>query len=432
MNPSTTVAKPYLLNFVFEQIDPGKENLIQCPDILRSGATRFHPCILADTTLKYDLYEKRKTEIVLSEQIFRVEDAPQQYVIASGVRHHPVDWTEPNGGTSLFHWLSPKYLKDLQEGRAVLLLDQCLEGYHVPWLWNWFHAQFSKYNIPPAGVIYATGDLTVESSYDNWCTSNNIKDRMKTIPFPHFENHVQWIAEGLDLTISFDKELKYKKTHVIKTFNCLQKRPRPHRSWFFLELYKAGLLESGLVSTNTFEYVSIEGQQPDPVVLQEARSMLPLLIDDTPNNVLDDSFYINRIRHDICQDTWISVVSEPIFLDSDQSVFISEKTFKPIACMHPFIILGGKGSLSKLRDMGYKTFGDFINEDYDELPTFDRMQAIIRVLKHIDSIENKISWYESMRPILEHNYNLFHAKKKVRPPASKELIMYCKEYFNVH
>ena len=431
MNPSTAIAKPYLLNFVFEQIEPGKENLIQCPDILRSGLTRFHPCILADTTLKHDLYEKRKVQIILSEQIFKVEDAPAPYVIASGVRHHPVDWAEPRGGTSLFQWLNPKYLKDLQLGRAVLLLDQCLEGYHVPWLWDWFHAQFVKYNIPPAAVIYATGDLNVETNYLDWCKANNIKEQMKPIAFPHFEDHIQWVADNMDLKVSFAEELEYKSLHDIKTFNCLQKRSRPHRSWFFLELYKSGLLESGLVSTNIFDSVSLEGQQPDPLLVQEARSVLPLLIHDTPNNVLDDSFYINRIRHDICQDTWVSVVSEPIFADADQSVFISEKTFKPIACMHPFIILGGKGSLAKLRTMGYKTFDGFINEEYDQLPTFERMSAIIDVLKQIDAIEDKLAWYMRMQPILEHNYNLFHSKKKARPTASRELITYCKEYFNV-
>lgn len=432
MNTSTPVVKPYLLNFVFEQLEPGKENLTNCPDILRSGLTRFHPCILADTTLKHDTYEKRKVQIILSEQIFTVENAPQQYVISSGVRHHPVDWTEPRDGTSLFYWLNSKYIKDLQEGRAILLLDQCLEGYHVPWLWDWFHSQFKKYKIPPMSVVYATGDLNVENSYLSWCRSNDIKERMKPIPFPHFENHIEWVAENLDLTINFDKEIQYKQTHDIKTFNCLQKRPRPHRSWFFLELYKAGLLNSGLVSTNDFDYVLLEGRQPDPVLLQEARSILPLLINDTPNNVKDDSFYINRIRHDICQDTWVSVVSEPIFADTDSSIFISEKTFKPIACMHPFIILGGKGSLAKLRDIGYKTFGNFINEEYDELPTFERMTAIINILKQIDAIEDKLSWYKSMQSILEHNYNLFHSKKNARPAASVELITYCKEYFNVY
>ena len=31
------------------------------------------------------------------------------------------------------------------------------------------------------------------------------------------------------------------------------------------------------------------------------------------------------------------------------------------------------------------------------------MDAIIKLLKDIDKIEDKITWFESMRPILEHN-----------------------------
>jgi hypothetical protein len=175
----------------------------------------------------------------------------------------------------------------------------------------------------------------------------------------------------------------------------------------------------------------MEDQRPDSLLLEEARSMLPLEIYGESNCQFDDRYYIDRIRDSVCLDSWISIVSEPIFADSDTAVFISEKTFKPIACMHPFIILGGRGSLRAIREMGYKTFSDFIDESYDELPTFERMDAIIQVLKDIDEIEDKLEWFKSMRDVLEHNYNLFHSKQGIRPLASQQLSDYCKEYFNV-
>ena len=199
-------------------------------------------------------------------------------------------------------------------------------------------------------------------------------------------------------------------------------------------MYKANLLDCGLISTNDWGNAfvgSIDGKSADVTLLQEARTVLPLEIYNTPNNIHDDGWYIDRIHAQVYKDSWLSVVSEPIFNDDDLAVFISEKTFKSIACMHPFIILGGRNSLRALREMGYRTFEGYIDESYDTMSSHDRMAAIIQELKRIDAIEDKISWFSGMREILEYNYNLLHSKQDNRTLGSIELINYCKGYFNV-
>ena len=97
--------------------------------------------------------------------------------------------------------------------------------------------------------------------------------------------------------------------------------------------------------------------------------------------------------------------------------------------MHPFIILGGKGSLNRLRELGYKTFDGFIDESYDQLDSLKRIDAIIQSIKKIDSIENKQQWFEGMKDILLHNYNLLMTKTTAS--AFAEMEQYYKEYFNV-
>jgi hypothetical protein len=423
-------AKPFLLNFSFERNqEDSLENFIDCPDLNPSGMTRFHPCILATVTLTYDHIEQ--DVLLYTKQNFTFGEQPNPYVIASGVRHHPDNWTTPRGKKNLFEWLNPTYLKDLQEGRAVLLLDQCLEGYHTPYLWQWFHDSCSNYNIPPEAVIYVTGNWKTAQDYEQW--SANKDNKIKTIPFTHFESYVQFITEKSKIYTDWNDNIAYKKSNTIKTFNCLQKRLRSHRIWFYIKMFEADILDLGLVSMNDYRdnRAFLENKLPDEQLLQEARSVLPLEIYGKSNAQYDDSYYINRIVDQVYKDTWVSVVSEPIFADSDNALFISEKTFKPIACMHPFIILGGKGSLQAMRDMGYKTFDGFINEDYDNLSTFDRIDAIIKEIKRIDAIEDKLGWFESMREIIEHNYKTFHESKHKRPAASTELVNYCKEYFNV-
>ena len=130
-------------------------------------------------------------------------------------------------------------------------------------------------------------------------------------------------------------------------------------------------------------------------------------------------------------DTWVTIISEASFSDADETVFISEKTFKPIACKHPFMFLGNKGSLKKLREMGYKTFHPFIDESYDELSTFDRFDAIIKELKRIDTIPDKFKWIQSMKDILEHNYQVLNQRETQVPPAHTELFNYYNTYFNL-
>jgi len=99
--------------------------------------------------------------------------------------------------------------------------------------------------------------------------------------------------------------------------------------------------------------------------------------------------------------------------------------------MHPFIILGNRGSLKKLKEMGYKTFHPFINETYDDLPTFDRFDAIIKEIKRIDSIPDKAKWYDSIRDILEHNYQILNKRDTEPPLAHVELFNYYNNYFNL-
>ena len=89
---------------------------------------------------------------------------------------------------------------------------------------------------------------------------------------------------------------------------------------------------------------------------REIRNVLPLIVHRKRNDELDDNFYIRRFNDKICLDTFVTVISEAQCGDGDETVFISEKTYKVIACRQPFIIMGNKETLRKLRDTGYRTF----------------------------------------------------------------------------
>jgi hypothetical protein len=115
-------------------------------------------------------------------------------------------------------------------------------------------------------------------------------------------------------------------------------------------------------------------------------------------------------------DSWISIVSEAQYEDSQETVFLSEKVFKPIACQHPFVILGNKGSLKELKKLGYKTFHDLIDESYDNMNSNDRFHAIKDIINTLKSNQDKLEWFGWLRPTLEHNSKVLLFNSIFKPP----------------
>jgi hypothetical protein len=103
-------------------------------------------------------------------------------------------------------------------------------------------------------------------------------------------------------------------------------------------------------------------------------------------------------------------------MDVDQSngVFLTEKTFKPIKNAQPFVIFGAYGSLQLLRDMGYKTFDNVLNNKYDIIHnTSDRWKSAM------DNTTTLLSrskpelheMYISCKDDILHNQKLFNGTK---------------------
>lgn len=423
------------MNFIFESVRD-RLNFISCKDINPSGIGRFGVSALLNATELYFVSnDKEKTY-----KFLHYSQEAENYVISSGLNHSPEDWTGYDPKVkSLFSHLNEKYLKDLRLGNAILLLDQSLEGYQTPWLWDWFHKECVEYQISPRQIVYVTGNMTVEEVYEEWVNKNRIQDRMMVIGYPHFELDMGMSCyhrnRGENPLPKFEDHINYKSNNLdsIKTFACLNKRIRAHRIWFYKYLYESNLLDKGLVSMNQFDmyWRNWEGDDVGKDTWEKISKILPLRVYGKPNDELDDSFYINRFNDQISLDTFMTVISEAHCGDSNQTMFISEKTFKVIACNHPFMIMGNKNSISKLKELGYKTFDGFIDEGYDNLPTHERLKYIIESIKKVDAIENKLEWFKSMENIIKHNYNNLVSKLFRKPEAFIKFENYHNKIFNI-
>jgi hypothetical protein len=110
--------------------------------------------------------------------------------------------------------------------------------------------------------------------------------------------------------------------------------------------------------------------------------------------------------------TDFEVVLETLFDDS--RIQLTEKILRPIACGHPFLLLGTPGSLDYLKRYGFKTFSNIINEDYDKITNPQmRMQAIVDVMLDIAnwSVETRNSNMIKLKKITEYNRQHFFSKE---------------------
>jgi hypothetical protein len=81
-------------------------------------------------------------------------------------------------------------------------------------------------------------------------------------------------------------------------------------------------------------------------------------------------------------------------------LFVTEKTFKPLLVGHPFIAVAGRGHLTHLQNLGFKTYSEFIDESYDDLEyPGERLRAVlgevnrlckddVKIIKHSQQIRN--------------------------------------------
>jgi hypothetical protein len=109
--------------------------------------------------------------------------------------------------------------------------------------------------------------------------------------------------------------------------------------------------------------------------------------------------------------TEFEIVLETLF--SDQRQHLTEKTLRPIACKQPFILASTPGSLKYLQNYGFQTFGEIIDESYDNIQDpARRMQSIINTMKDIASWtpEHKSNQIKKINKITEFNHLHFFGK----------------------
>lgn len=119
----------------------------------------------------------------------------------------------------------------------------------------------------------------------------------------------------------------------------------------------------------------------------------------------------NKILEEFYNSVFCDIVNETRFAQHTGN--FSEKLFQAVRYKTPFILVAPPYTLQYAREYGFKTFGDFWDESYDQcLNHEERIIKILNLINQINSfsLEQCESLYQDMTDILEHNYNILLEK----------------------
>jgi hypothetical protein len=149
-----------------------------------------------------------------------------------------------------------------------------------------------------------------------------------------------------------------------------------------------------------------------------------------PNNNILPTASADYDVNDITS-TAVSVILETV-VDSNK-IHLTEKTLRPIACGHPFVLLAGPRALEYLKSYGFKTFSKFWDESYDQEPdTVKRMEKIVKIMQQIQHLDEH-DWIE-INTITEYNKQHFFSQgfiQKIHSELQKNLdhaVDFCLEH----
>jgi hypothetical protein len=139
----------------------------------------------------------------------------------------------------------------------------------------------------------------------------------------------------------------------------------------------------------------------------------PELISKISSNAYSSTMSADYNYYDFIS-TQVSVVLETQFDGS--KIHLTEKTLRPIACGHPFMLAAGPGSLEYVRSYGFKTFAPWIDESYDfETDSLKRLEKIIQAMKHIQNLQGQEleKFLQGIQQIAEFNKKHFFSQEFV-------------------
>jgi hypothetical protein len=282
--------------------------------------------------------------------------------------------------------LSEKVKEDCRKGLCKIFMHEFLEGhgFNLTWIRMFITKQCELLSIPLNSFVFADSSYLTPALQATYGTKGFYKF--------WWERHPGTLTD----------EQYNRRVHDLKNpstkpyyFLCLNRRFRWHRTKIILEIFKRWNdkflwshdrpnIKEELFNNPDGQHFSFED------LLVKTKDFPKELYDILPKRIdIEHTVNDTAVRLELQEQAYINVVTETMFTEPD-TLFFSEKVYKPIVALQPFILLGSYQSLKVLHEQGYKTFHPIINEEYDELKNPDeRFNAIVMEIDRLSNLSHE-------------------------------------------
>jgi len=238
--------------------------------------------------------------------------------------------------------------------------------------------------------LYPGSRVAIISSFDQSLHENYYQTNVN-----HYgcENFCFWLLATDKYFLNYTPE-EVKPTTFENNFLCYQRKVYDEREL----MYQILKYRKGIVTLSGEDFKDINNNLPAHTGYNEVG-----FGEREKGRIPNDIWSLGNI--DIWNKSFLNIVVETTQDLVNKNYFLSEKTFKPIIGMRPFLIYGHPRSTAALKEMGFETFDD----DFGYVPTNSHIKNAIQIGKIVDDLGDLDSFYQKLLPKIEHNKNTFKA-----------------------
>lgn len=301
----------------------------------------------------------------------------------------------------------PQRTRDLFSKGLSIMLYYPREGHSLEeWFLNIYN-NLQKNNLLNFNILFVFGDTDITDNYKVFLKEYNLDSFLTPVAIDYFA------GDYYENVTVYNESINLKKTYDFLFYNG---KLRPHRLYAVSELARYEILENNLVSLTATNHTAGAYSLDECLKVLEqynissdylnnfVKKFKPLILDMPANDFSQYSIHTTEISH--YTETFFSVISETTLTNR----FITEKIYKPILNLHPFIVIGAPRILELLKERGYYTFEEMFDESYDtELDHVKRVNKVITAIYNFTKLPSneKYTIYKSIIPKLLHNRDLY-------------------------
>lgn len=335
-----------------------------------------------------------------------------------GLLKYPDGWAPD---VDIFQYITN--IKKLKKDKNVFFIfDASTEGFcpFRNYFFDILYYNCKKYKINPKKVLFLSTNMKDLDNIKEYNKTHEITNSIHVFPFLSFkkmirdlvEDYIDPRAEANRLYQHFQKKtnLHYTDKFVLSLSRVI----RPHRVMATYLLSTSEIADHAAISHSTIGQDDInEVRRHKWLIGEDLESWakkLPFTI-DTDDFKTNHALTINSILH---HQTLFQIVNETHVKDwNKRSIFFSEKTFRSIGHMQPFLIFGQQGCNHALENYGFKLYHDMFDYSFDlesnvEIRYQKLLSTVMNAVNKLKTMtrEEQIAWKYSCEETIKHNFNV--------------------------